>query len=54
MYEIRLHLRITRKLIFFQGLESFEIDQCLILSTCNRSERFCFYEREQQSKEIWN
>lgn len=44
----------SKKVEFFQGLESFGIDQCLILSTCNRSELFYFYEREHQSKEIWN
>lgn len=37
------------KLEFFQKAEKLGIDQCMVLSTCNRSEAYFFYEEEGQA-----
>lgn len=42
----------TKKLEFLQQAQKAEMDQCMILSTCNRSELFFFYERESQQEAI--
>ena len=40
------------KLAFFQKAEIVGIEQCMVLSTCNRSEVFYFYEQEIQTVRI--
>lgn len=40
------------KLDFFQKAESAGVEQCMILSTCNRSEVFFFYEENRQIAEL--
>lgn len=40
------------KMDFFQKIEQIEIDQCMVLSTCNRSEIFFFYQKEEQFIEM--
>lgn len=40
------------KLEFFQKAEAFGITQCMILSTCNRSEVFSFYQTMEQKNAI--
>ena len=44
----------NKKIEFLKSIERFGISQCLILSTCNRSELFYFYENEQQRVQLWN
>lgn len=41
-----------KKLEFFQKAEAIGIEQCMVLSTCNRSEVYYIYEREEQCKQI--
>ena len=40
------------KLDFFQKAEAAGVDQCMILSTCNRSEVYFFYEHNEQAEQI--
>lgn len=40
------------KLEFFQRAEEAGVDQCMVLSTCNRSEVYYLYEREEQQAQI--
>ena len=40
------------KLEFFRRAEAARVDQCMVLSTCNRSEVYYFYEKEEQREEI--
>lgn len=40
------------KMDFFQKMEQLEIDQCMVLSTCNRSEVFFFYDTDDQFQKI--
>lgn len=40
------------KLDFFQKAEAAGVDQCMILSTCNRSEVYFFYEQTEQAAQI--
>ena len=42
------------KMDFLQEIEEFGINQCMILSTCNRSELFYFYEEEKQRDQLWS
>lgn len=44
----------NKKMEFLKRIEGFGINQCMILSTCNRSELFYFYEDEQQRVQLWN
>ena len=41
------------KMDFFQKMEQLEIDQCMVLSTCNRSEVFFFYDTDDQFQKIY-
>lgn len=41
-----------RKAEFFQRAEEGGIEQCMILSTCNRSEVYFFYEEERQAEKL--
>lgn len=38
----------SRKIDFLQKIEEYGIDQCMILSTCNRSEVYFFYNEQEQ------
>ena len=40
------------KLVFFQKAEAVGVDQCMVLSTCNRSEAYYFYTDERQKTQI--
>lgn len=40
------------KMEFFQKAEEAGVDQCMVLSTCNRSEVYYLYEREAQQAQI--
>lgn len=40
------------KLEFFRKAENIGVDQCMVLSTCNRSEVYYFYSQEGQKREI--
>ena len=42
----------VKKLKFFQEVETIGIDQCMVLSTCNRSEVYFFYDREIQLTQV--
>lgn len=42
----------TKKLAFFQKAKAAGIDQCMAISTCNRSEVFYFYEQEGQPAQL--
>ncbi len=42
----------SKKLDFFQRAESVGVRQCMILSTCNRSEIYFFYEDRQQFEQM--
>ena len=42
----------VRKMLFFQKAECVGIEQCMALSTCNRSEVYFLYEKEEQRKQI--
>ena len=42
----------TMKLAFFQRAEAVGVEQCMVLSTCNRSEVFYFYTAEDQKTQI--
>lgn len=42
----------SKKLDFFQKAESAGVSQCMILSTCNRSEVYFFYENRQQFDQV--
>lgn len=52
--EIRDKVSFTdnQKIDFLQKAEKVGIDQCMILSTCNRSELFFFYREEKQFEEM--
>ena len=41
-----------RKLEFFQRAEAVGVEQCMVLSTCNRSEVYYIYEKEEQEKQM--
>lgn len=43
-----------RKLEFFQKAEAAGVEQCMVLSTCNRSEVYYIYEKEEQNEQIRN
>lgn len=40
------------KMEFFQKAEEAGVDQCMVLSTCNRSEVYYLYEREEQQAQV--
>lgn len=40
------------KLDFFQRAEAVGVDQCMVLSTCNRSEVYFFYSKEEQKVQL--
>lgn len=40
------------KLEFFQKAEAVGVEQCMVLSTCNRSEVYYLYEKEEQQDQI--
>ncbi|MGN0350735.1 MAG: glutamyl-tRNA reductase [Roseburia sp.] len=40
------------KIEFFQKAETIGIDQCMVLSTCNRSEVYFFFEKNEQLEQI--
>lgn len=40
------------KLEFFQKAEAVGVEQCMVLSTCNRSEVYYIYEKEEQKAQI--
>lgn len=40
------------KLEFFQKAEAVGVEQCMVLSTCNRSEVYYFYSKEEQEAQI--
>lgn len=42
----------AKKLTFFQKAETFGIEQCMVLSTCNRSEVYYLYEKEEQQRQM--
>ena len=42
----------SRKLEFFQKAAQTGVDQCMVLSTCNRSEVCFFYSQEQEYQRI--
>lgn len=41
-----------KKIDFMQKAEQFGVEQCMILSTCNRSEIYYFFEKEMQPKQM--
>lgn len=43
-----------KKLEFFHKAEEIGVEQVMILSTCNRSEIYYFFDDEQQIKKIQN
>ncbi len=51
---MKFHLRIRRSLNFFHKAEEIGVEQVMILSTCNRSEIYYFFDDEQQIKKIQN
>lgn len=54
LLEIRDKMFFTdaMKLDFFQKAEQIGVDQCFVLSTCNRSEVYYFYDREEQKIQL--
>lgn len=42
----------SKKIDFLNQIEKYGIEQCMVLSTCNRSEIYYFYEREDQIKYV--
>lgn len=42
----------VKKMELFQRAEEIGVDQCMVLSTCNRSEVYFFYEEERQREEM--
>ena len=55
LLEIRDKISFTegKKLEFFQRAEAVGVEQCMVLSTCNRSEVYYIYEKEEQERQIW-
>ena len=41
-----------KKAAFFQRAEEIGVEQCMVLSTCNRSEVYYIYEKEEQHRQI--
>lgn len=54
LLEIRDKMFFTdaMKLDFFQKAEKIGVDQCFVLSTCNRSEVYYFYDKEEQKIQL--
>lgn len=52
--EVRDKIAFTdeKKLEFFQKAEEKGIDQCMVLSTCNRSEVYFFFEKREQFEQM--
>lgn len=44
----------SKKIEFLLQMDEYEIEQCMILSTCNRSEIYYFYEKEEQRNQVRN
>lgn len=42
----------SMKIEFMKAAENFSVEQCMILSTCNRSEVYFFYEEESQCERL--
>ena len=40
------------KMTFLNCIEEFGVEQCMILSTCNRSEIYYFFEKDEQRKQV--